>query len=298
LKDAFVVEGTQTNRDRLILTASVSAEKAVIDDSYEVAQIAMNLDFINVLTFDFHGPWENVTGHHSPLYQGSQDTGDKIYSNTDSAMQYWRDQGAPAQKLIMGLAAYGQVFTLSSASSGVGAPANGASGKGRYTSKGLIWAYYEICLHLERVTTQWITDQRVPYATTKNKWVGFDNKDSLDIKVSYLKANNFGGAFVWSLDMDDFSGQFCKQGKNPFISHLHTLLVPASTTTAPSNTTAAPTTKTTQPIGVLCNEGGAGLHPNPDDPSSFYNCDGVRAHRISCPPGLIFHDSCKCCAST
>uniref|UniRef100_A0A4W6DMN8 GH18 domain-containing protein n=1 Tax=Lates calcarifer TaxID=8187 RepID=A0A4W6DMN8_LATCA len=188
LKDAFVVEGTQTNRDRLILTASVSAEKAVIDDSYEVAQIAMNLDFINVLTFDFHGPWENVTGHHSPLYQGSQDTGDKIYSNADSAMQYWRDQGAPAQKLIMGLAAYGRAFTLTSASSGVGAPANGTGEEGCYTGEEGFWAYYEVklkvCLYLKGKTAQWIEDQKVPYDTTGNQWVGFDNKDSINAKVA------------------------------------------------------------------------------------------------------------------
>lgn len=47
-------------------------------------------------------------------------------------------------------------------------------------------------------------------------------------QVSYLKTNNFGGAFVWSLDLDDFRGQFCKQGNYTFISHLHNLLVPGN----------------------------------------------------------------------
>ncbi|KAJ4934731.1 hypothetical protein JOQ06_007514 [Pogonophryne albipinna] len=111
LKEAFVSEGKAANRDSLIVAASVSAEKATIDASYQVPQIAMHLDFINVLTFDFHGPWESVTGHHNPLYKGSQDTGNKTYS-TDYAMRYWRDQGAPAQKLNLGLAAYGRAFDL------------------------------------------------------------------------------------------------------------------------------------------------------------------------------------------
>lgn len=43
-----------------------------------------HLDFINVMTFDFHGPWESVIGHHSPLYRGSIDSGDSIYSNVVS----------------------------------------------------------------------------------------------------------------------------------------------------------------------------------------------------------------------
>ncbi len=44
------------------------------------------------------------------------------------------------------------------------------------------------------------------------------------LQVNYLKENRFGGAFVWALDLDDFTGQLCKQGKNPLIGHLSTLL--------------------------------------------------------------------------
>ncbi|XP_067449799.1 acidic mammalian chitinase-like [Thunnus thynnus] len=228
LRDAFEAEGKSTGRARLIITASVSAEKATIDASYEVKQIAMYLDFINVLTFDFHGPWENVTRHHSPLFQRSTDSGNEIFANTDYAMKYWRDQGAPTQKLNLGLAAYGRAFTLSSASSDVGAPASGPGEEGCYTGEAGFWAFYETCLYLEGVTIQWIANQSVPYATTENQWVGSDNSDSIGAKVSYIKTNNFGGAVVWSLDLDDFSGQFCKQGKYPFICQVNTLLAPGN----------------------------------------------------------------------
>ncbi len=40
------------------------------------------------------------------------------------------------------------------------------------------------------------------------------------VQVDYLKGRQLGGAAVWTLDMDDFSGQFCGQGKYPLISHL------------------------------------------------------------------------------
>ena len=40
------------------------------------------LDFISVMTYDFHGKWESFTGHNSPLFRGSKDTGDLIYFNT------------------------------------------------------------------------------------------------------------------------------------------------------------------------------------------------------------------------
>lgn len=40
------------------------------------------------------------------------------------------------------------------------------------------------------------------------------------LQVDYLKSRQLAGAAVWTLDMDDFSGQFCEQGRYPLISHL------------------------------------------------------------------------------
>uniref|UniRef100_A0A3Q3JHX1 chitinase n=1 Tax=Monopterus albus TaxID=43700 RepID=A0A3Q3JHX1_MONAL len=304
LKDAFVAEGTKTHRDRLMVTASVSAEKAVIDASYEVAQIAMHLDFINVLTFDFHSSWENVTGHHSPLHQGSKDKGDKIYSNTDYAMRYWRDQGAPTQKLNLGLAAYGRAFTLSSASTDVGAPVSGPGEGGCYTDKDGFWT----CLYLEGVIIQLITEQIVPYAITENQWVGFDDKDTVKVyfpssQVSYIKTNNFGGATVWSLDLDDFRGQFCKQGKNPFTAHLHTLLVPGKQNVNSVSSILfwggsggmEDRSKGSGGVAGPCIGKSNGVYSNPSDSNSFYNCANGVTYIQYCQAGLIFNKSCKCC---
>lgn len=45
------------------------------------------LDFINVMTYDFHGSWEQVTGHNSPLYKRAQETGEMVYLNTVCEMK-------------------------------------------------------------------------------------------------------------------------------------------------------------------------------------------------------------------
>uniref|UniRef100_A0A3B4VLY2 chitinase n=1 Tax=Seriola dumerili TaxID=41447 RepID=A0A3B4VLY2_SERDU len=313
LLSAYEAEGKASSRPRLLVTAAVAAGKGTIDASYEVAEIAKYLDFINVMTFDLHGTWDRVTGHHSPLNQRSQDTGGRIYLNTAFAMQYWRDQGVPAEKLILGFAAYGRTFTLSFQSSEIGAPISGAGNAGRYTKEAGFWSYYEVCLNLEGKTVQWIADQKVPYGTTGNQWVGFDNKDSINAKVSYLTENNFGGVFVWSLDLDDFNGQFCKQGKYPLISHLHSLLVsgkpklptidetpPAVTKDEPTTTTTTTTTATTascaeQSDPNFCIGKTSGLYPNPSNLNSFYNCFNDITYVQNCPSGLVFRDSCKCC---
>uniref|UniRef100_A0A671LM01 Acidic mammalian chitinase n=1 Tax=Sinocyclocheilus anshuiensis TaxID=1608454 RepID=A0A671LM01_9TELE len=261
------------------------------------------LDFINVMTYDFHGTWERFTGHNSPLYQGSKDEGDLIYFNTDFAMRYWRDNGTPVEKLRMGFATYGRTFRLTSADTSIGAPASGPASAGTYTREAGFWSYYEICGFLEGTTLQWIEDQKVPYATKNGEWVGFDTKKSFETKVRYLKDKNFGGAFVWALDLDDFAGQFCNQGNHPLMGHLHNLLDievpprPSTTTPKPGQTTTPTTTTTTThaPGPGFCNGKPDGLYPHPEDPNKYYNCAGGNTFLEHCATGTVFDDTCKCC---
>ncbi|XP_067387545.1 acidic mammalian chitinase-like [Emydura macquarii macquarii] len=222
--EAFNAEAASTQRPRLLVSAAVSAGKGTIDAGYEIAQIGGLLDFINVMTYDFHGGWDPVTGHNSPLYEGSADYGDYKYFNCKYAMEYWNDNGVPAEKLLMGFPTYGRSFTLTSSNTGVGAPASGAGSAGPYTREAGIQAYYEICTFLNTAEVRWIDDQKVPYAVKGNEWVGYDDKCSYKHKVKYLKEKNFGGAMVWAIDLDDFQSSFCNEGKYPLISELKTLL--------------------------------------------------------------------------
>ncbi|KAM9364888.1 acidic mammalian chitinase-like [Pholidichthys leucotaenia] len=303
LREAYEAEAKATGNPQLMLTAAVSAGKGTIDGGYEIAEIAKELDFINVMTYDFHGTWEQFTGHNSPLYRGSMDFGDLIYFNVDYAMKYWRDNGAPVDKLRMGFPAYGRTFRLTSSDTGVGAPASGAASAGPYTREAGFWSYYEICNFLQGTTIQWIEDQKVPYATKNSEWVGFDNRESYETKVRYLQEQKFGGAFVWALDLDDFAGKFCGQGTHPLLYHLRKLLdlppLPSTTTPKPGDTTtsrATPTTTTTHaPVPGFCNGKPDGLYANPDDKTSFYMCAGGITYLRPCGTGSVFDDSCKCC---
>ncbi|XP_022600874.1 chitinase-3-like protein 1 isoform X2 [Seriola dumerili] len=317
---AFAAEAKATGKPQLMLTAAVSAGKGTIDAGYEIAEIAKHLDFINVMTYDFHGAWERSTGHNSPLYRGSQDKGDLIYFNTDYAMKYWRDKGTPVEKLRMGFAAYGRTFRLTSSNTNIGASASGAASAGPFTREAGFWSYYEVCNFLKGTTIQWIDDQKVPYASKNNEWVGFDSRESYEIKVQYMKNMKYGGAFVWALDLDDFKGEFCGQGNYPLLSHLRKLLdietppLPATTTKKPSVTTTKPvatktpkpvvttaapasTTTTTIPIPGrgFCKDKPDGTYAHPDDKTSFYVCAGGRTYLRKCGNGTIFEESCKCC---
>ncbi|KAM9855515.1 acidic mammalian chitinase-like [Aulostomus maculatus] len=324
---AFKAEAAETGRPRLLLTAAVAAGKGNIDNGYEIAEVSKVLDFINVMSYDFHGAWEPFTGHNSPLYTGYFDEGENIYFNVDFAMKYWRDKGAPLEKLNVGFATYGRTFRTSSEANGVAAPASGPASAGPFTREAGFWSYYEICTALQSGTLHWIEEQMVPYAIKGNEWVGFDNKHSFEIKVQYLKAENFGGAFIWALDLDDFTGRFCEEGPYPLITHLRSLLnsdlpppppvttnppPPVTFTDGPSpnttagasteTTTTATTTTTTTTIPTTAVSGSGfcagmpdGLYLNAKNRNTFYQCSHGHTYIQSCPVNLVFNDRCKCC---
>lgn len=210
MKAEFVKEA-QGGAEQLLLSAAVSAGKVALDSGYDITQISRYLDFISIMTYDFHGAWRRTTGHHSPLFRGQEDASPDRFSNTDYAVGYILKLGAPANKLVMGIPAFGKSFTLASSETGVGAPISGPGLPGRFTKEGGTLAYYEICDFLHGATVHRLLGQQVPYATKGNQWVGYDDLESVKAKVRYLKNRQLAGAMVWALDLDDFQGSFCGQ---------------------------------------------------------------------------------------
>ncbi|CAI9151750.1 unnamed protein product [Rangifer tarandus platyrhynchus] len=307
-REAFEQEAKQTNKPRLLVTAAVAAGISNIQAGYEIPQLSQYLDFIHVMTYDFHGSWEGYTGENSPLYKYPTDTGSNAYLNVEYAMNYWKNNGAPAEKLIVGFPAYGHSFTLRDASNnGVGAPTSGAGPAGPYTREAGFWAYYEICTFLKDGATEvWDDSQDVPYAYKGTEWVGYDNVNSFRIKAQWLKENNFGGAMVWAIDLDDFTGTFCNQGKFPLINTLKDALGLKSATCSASTPTSEPSSNPGNESGNgnessssegrgYCADKADGLYPVENNRNAFWNCANGITYEQNCPTGLVFDTSCHCC---
>ena len=145
---AFVRELRQAFNPRgLLLSAAVSPSKAVIDAGYDVPSISRDLDWIGVMTYDYHGHWDKKTGHVAPMYAHSK-TPSSPYFNANYTLHRWLQLGADPTKLIMGLPLYGQSFTLNKPSvHGLNAPTNPQSATGTagaFTRQKGFLAYYEV----------------------------------------------------------------------------------------------------------------------------------------------------------
>ena len=113
---------------------------------------------------------------------------------------------------------YGRTFVLADKNvNGMNAPSVGGGPAGEYTKESGFLSFYEICDLLKNgATYYWDDEQKVPYLINNNLWVGFDDERSILNKMKWILENDYGGAMVWTLDMDDFNGN-CAGIKYPLI---------------------------------------------------------------------------------
>nr|CAH7736953.1 unnamed protein product [Callosobruchus chinensis] len=129
-----------------ILSAAVRALGSKADISYEVPALNEYLDFINIMTYDYHSGSENVTGHVSPLYRVSADeTEEEQHLNINASIHEWIERGACPENINLGIPFYGRSFILANASdNGLGAPVSGPGTAGPYTQEAGTLGYHEV----------------------------------------------------------------------------------------------------------------------------------------------------------
>jgi chitinase len=183
------------------LTAAIGAGKDKID-AIEPAKLAQYLDWMNVMSYDFHGAWTAVgpTNFHAHLYADPSSGVDREYAG-DKAITNLVAAGAPPDKLLLGIPFYGRGW------SGVGP---GPNGDGLYqpatgAARGLVEAGINDYRVLKAVPGMRhihpVTRQLYLY-TSEGEWWSYDDAQVLATKMQYVRDHGLRGAFAWALDGD------------------------------------------------------------------------------------------------
>ncbi|TDB28610.1 chitinase [Stenotrophomonas sp. ATCM1_4] len=189
-------------RPGMLLTVAVGAgiDKIRVTDPGEYHRY---LDFINVMTYDFHGAWAPRTNHHSALFDSPADpsSGDERLYNSNDAIEAYLARGVPAHKLNLGVGFYGRGWTnVAPTNNGLYQPGRPAAG--RYEAgiedwkvlKDLGWPAYRD----PAAKAAWIYNSTTFWS--------FDTPEMLIEKMAYVKAQGLGGAFFWEFSGDDAQG--------------------------------------------------------------------------------------------
>ena len=212
VRNELDTRGAASNRHYLLTIAAPAGAGKIAN--IEVEQIHSLLDFINIMTYDFNGPWSAVSNFNAPLHPSSGDPTSTPGANADAAIQNYLGRGVPSDKLVLGVPFYGRaVQGVANVNGGLfqsytGTPlgtwddaSSGATGMFDYAD---IAANY---LGQPGINAHWEPDAGVPWLhkPSSGLFLSYDDPASLALKKQYVLANGLGGVMIWEMssDLDD-----------------------------------------------------------------------------------------------
>jgi chitinase len=207
LRDSLAAHGRREGREYL-LTAALSAA-AVHARNLEARKIAELLDYLNLMTYDFHGPWDPVVNHNAPLFPSDGADPERCL---DAAFRLYRDTlGIPASKITLGVPFYGRAYagTVALHSTHAGADTTVFPGAGPF--------FYDLAPAIGQFTRIWDDKARVPYLvnTPARVVVSYDDEMSVREKARYVMEHGAGGVIIWEI-----TGDFMPDGTTPLLDAL------------------------------------------------------------------------------
>jgi chitinase len=190
-----------TGKEYLLTIAGPAAPDTI--GHFNLGEIQKSLDWINVMTYDFHVASEPTTGLLSPLYGSPRDPDETSREsfNGDAAVRAYLAAGVPADKIVLGIPFYGRSWR---GTGGNGlfqraeGPAMGADEPGfmSYTeiAQGPLKTFQRYGEEVAKVP--WLHD------TETGVFISYEDAESIDWKTRYIREKGLGGAMVWELGLD------------------------------------------------------------------------------------------------
>lgn len=205
-----------------LLTAAVTASSWVLggvdDNSY-----AKYLDFLSVMSYDFHGGWNEYVENLANIYPDAADTETTNMLmpvlNMDWAYRYYRGV-LPPEKILMGIPYYSRGWENVQGGDGTGlhgkskTPASGKynvwgddlNGDGVLEPAGAnpLWHVMNLLEQDDKLNVHWDDTGKVPHAWQEDEkvFLSFENEQSIDARLKYIEEQNLGGALIWVMNGD------------------------------------------------------------------------------------------------
>jgi len=217
VRAALDAAGTADGRDYLLTIAAPAGYDKFAN--MDAASYAQYLDFINVMTYDYFGAWDlSFTANHAMLDANpgipSANPDLRTKYNTRYAVQQYLDAGVPASKVVLGIPFYGRGWKGVPATGdglfqpGTGVPpgtwddwSSGATGVNDFTE-----IDREFLAPGSGYVRRWDPVSRSPFVYSPTAhgghWVGYEDEDSVTLKLEWAESLGLGGAMFWEITAD------------------------------------------------------------------------------------------------
>ena len=156
------------------------------------------VDFYNVMTYDFHGGWENRTGHQAAM------TGDANNYDVTSAVEFFEKAGVELGKVVMGAPAYTRAWgdVSEGGTFGYQQPGRGPSATGSFEAG--VYDYKDIVddVVTGRRDLYWDDDNKAAFVYDGDEWSSMETTATIAGKAAYVQEKGLGGMMFWALSND------------------------------------------------------------------------------------------------
>jgi len=209
-------EAGEEDGKKYLLTIAAPAGSYTIKNM-EPDKFHQYLDYINLMTYDYSGSWENFVNHLAPLYMNPDDPASpqrKETFNVDWTVNEYLRLGVPAEKLNIGVPFYAAGWkNITGGENGLfGTAGQALDNKMFHFIKGLLDSSQS------GFARYWDDSAKVPYVwnpTTATLYT-YEDEISLENKCSYVLDKGLGGIMIWEL-----SGDYPANGGNTLISIIY-----------------------------------------------------------------------------
>ncbi|MBV0923683.1 glycoside hydrolase family 18 protein [Halomicroarcula limicola] len=197
--------GEDDKEYELSISASINPQ---FTENLDVGEFADLVDRVNVMAYDYAGPWDELTGFTAPLYNPFPDSVPDNPFYVANAMTTWKRQPIDSSKLSLGFAAYGRAFSgVSAQNQGFDQPFEGTP-PGTYPGEGEgAYDYWDIEANFtpeEGYESHWHGDAAAPfrYSAVDGVFLTYDDERSVAEKARYVADEGFGGMTMWDFNGD------------------------------------------------------------------------------------------------
>ena len=194
LDEASALDG-RGGPDRYALSIAIADAEFV--DHIDLAGVDRQIDWFNMMTYDFVNGLTPTTGHHSGLHASALTP--PTARTTDRAVKQFLAAGVAPHKLVIGAAFYGREFAEVD-------PAH----DGLYQHYGHFVAYRgwkklgSDYIDKNGYRRHWDAEAQAPFLWNEKTrhFVSYEDAQALKAKIAFVRSNRLGGIMYWEQDED------------------------------------------------------------------------------------------------
>jgi chitinase len=168
------------------------AARASRYQGFDLKGVAALVDQVNVMNYDYNGPWSRITGMIAPLYEIPGDLLEG--NNVDATIQTYVQAGITPSKMLLGIPFYAYGW------SGVADDNHGLYQQGQPIPGDHFYSYIQSIEPNFRLYRD--PKSQTPWLYANTTFWTFDDPVSIRAKLEYAHRHRLGGVMAWELSND------------------------------------------------------------------------------------------------